>query len=65
MIEEKELDMYYEDDSHEIPEEFLNMSIEQLERRAEVLYKDMKAHPRTGQRKDYSKLGTKFYLFEN
>lgn len=45
MSEEKDMFLYFEDDSHSNPEDYMKMSPEELEKSIEELYRDMKAHP--------------------
>lgn len=59
MNEEKDMFLYFEDDSHGSSEDYMKMSPEELERSINNLYREMKDHP---QKKDPVKSIVKFMI---
>ena len=45
-LSDKQMDEFFEDDRFDIPEEYFNMSPEELEKKAEEILKESKDNPR-------------------
>jgi hypothetical protein len=59
MSKEKDMFLYFEDDSHSDLEDYMKMSPEDLERSIEILYRDMKNNP---QKKEPVNSKVKFFI---